>query len=64
MDDTLLMVSPLKKFVMMFIWMGITAFIVIMSHSIFNIPDEIAGVLYFISIGLAISGVLNYYRDD
>tara|TARA_Y100001970_G_C14241699_1_gene865310 strand:- start:2967 stop:3137 length:171 start_codon:yes stop_codon:yes gene_type:complete len=56
------MVSPIKKFTMVFIWMGIVAFLVIISASFFNLPDEVSGVLYFISIGVAVSGVLNYYR--
>jgi hypothetical protein len=56
------MVAPLKKFGVMFFWMGITASVVLLIYSYFNIPDEIVGVLYFIAIGLAASGVLNYYR--
>jgi uncharacterized membrane protein YfcA len=43
--------------------MGFAAFAVIMAYSIFDLPDEVAGVLYFISIGIAISSVLNYYRN-
>ena len=43
-------------------WMGVAAFLVIIIDSIFNIPDEISGILYFISIGVAASGTLNYYR--
>jgi hypothetical protein len=42
--------------------MGITAFVVIMLDAFFNLPDEISGILYFISIGIAVSGALNYYR--
>jgi|TARA_B100000029_G_scaffold239941_1_gene237108 hypothetical protein len=56
------MVSPLKKFTLMFLWMGIAASFVLLIYSYFNIPDEVAGVLYFIAIGVAASGVLNYYR--
>lgn len=59
-----IMVSPLKKFIMVFFWMGFAAFAVIMAYSIFDLPDEVAGVLYFISIGIAISSVLNYYKDQ
>ena len=58
------MVSPLKKFIMVFFWMGFAAFVVIMAYSIFDLPEEVAGVLYFISIGIAISSVLNYYKDQ
>jgi tetrahydromethanopterin S-methyltransferase subunit C len=56
------MVTLVKKFGMMFLWMGIAASVVLLIYSYFNIPDELAGVLYFIAIGLAASGVLNYYR--
>jgi len=56
------MVSFWKKFVMVIFWMGVAAFSVIMIDSMYNIPDEISGVLYFISIGIAASGTLNYYR--
>ncbi len=57
------MISPLKKFSLMFFWMGIAAFSVISADLYFSIPDEISGVLYFISIGIAASAVLNYYRN-
>ena len=58
------MVSPIKKFTMVFIWMGISAALVLWIYSMFNIPDEVAGVLYFIGIGMAATGVLNYYRKE
>jgi len=58
------MVAPMKKFGAMFFWMGIAALVVLLIYSYFNIPDEVAGVLYFIAIGLAASGVLNYYREE
>ncbi len=51
-----------KMFFLIIFWMGVAAFLVIMIDSIFNIPDEISGILYFISIGVAASGTLNYYR--
>ena len=56
------MVAPLKKFGVMFFWMGVAAGAVILADSFFELPDEISGVLYFISIGIAASGTLNYYR--
>ncbi|MDP6755837.1 MAG: hypothetical protein QF769_06910, partial [Candidatus Marinimicrobia bacterium] len=59
---THLMVAPLKKFGVMFFWMGVAAGSVILADSFFELPDEVSGVLYFISIGLAASGTLNYYR--
>jgi hypothetical protein len=58
------MVSPIKKFTMVFVWMGISAAFVLWIYSMYNIPDEIAGILYFIAIGIAASGVLNYYREE
>ncbi|MBT6517820.1 MAG: hypothetical protein HOK59_08770 [Candidatus Marinimicrobia bacterium] len=61
---TFIMVTLVKKFGLMFLWMGIAASVVLLIYSYFNIPDEIAGVLYFIAIGLAASGVLNYYREE
>ena len=62
MDNASIMVSFWKKFVMIIFWMGVAAFSVIMIDEMYNIPDEISGVLYFISIGIAASGTLNYYR--
>ena len=62
MDNASIMVSFWKKFVMIIFWMGVAAFSVIMIDAMYNIPDEISGVLYFISIGIAASGTLNYYR--
>ena len=58
------MVAPLKKFGVMFFWMGIAASVVLLIYSYFNIPDEIAGILNFIAIGIAASGVLNYYHKE
>jgi len=52
----------LKKIFLMFIWMGFAGGSVILADSFFNLPDEISGALYFISIGLAASSTLNYYR--
>jgi len=62
MDNASIMVSFWKKFVMTIFWMGVAAFSVIMIDAMYNIPDEISGVLYFICIGIAASGTLNYYR--
>jgi len=56
------MISPLKKMMIMIFWMGISAGAVIFFDSFFDIPDEISGVAYFISIGIAASGTLNYYK--
>jgi|TARA_Y100001970_G_C13559048_1_gene520583 hypothetical protein len=56
------MTSPLKKITIMIFWMSIAAGIVITLDSLFEIPDEVSGVVYFISIGIAASGTLNYYK--
>jgi hypothetical protein len=52
----------LKKILLMTFWMGITGGAVITIDTIFNPPDEISGVLYFLSIGVAASATLNYYK--
>jgi len=56
------MIQNIKKFFFIIICMSITAFVVIMLDAFFSLPDEISGILYFISIGIAVSGALNYYR--
>ncbi len=57
------MISPLKKISMMFFWMSIAASSVIIADLYLPIPDEVSGILYFISIGIAASAVLNYYKS-
>jgi len=57
-----IMLSASKKIISLVFWMGLAAGAVIMIDYIFSIPDEISGVLYFLSIGIAASSVLNYYR--
>ncbi len=52
----------LKKILLMIFWMGIAGGIVIILDRFFNPPDEISGVLYFLSIGIAASATLNYYK--
>tara|TARA_B100001287_G_scaffold246375_1_gene224283 strand:- start:118 stop:252 length:135 start_codon:yes stop_codon:yes gene_type:complete len=42
--------------------MGVASGTVILLDYLFPIPDEISGVLYFLSIGIAVSTVLNYYQ--
>jgi len=51
-----------KIILLMIFWMGITGALVIVIDTIFDPPDEISGVLYFLSIGIAASATLNYYR--
>ena len=52
-----------KIAIVMFFSMGLAAFLIISLDKIFNFPDELTGAMYFISIGIAVSSVLNYYRD-
>ena len=56
------MIHSLKKIMAMIFWMAVSAATVIIVDSFFDIPDEISGVAYFISIGIAASGTLNYYK--
>lgn len=42
--------------------MGFASGAVILIDSFLPVPDEISGVLYFLSIGVAASSVLNHYR--
>tara|TARA_Y100000817_G_scaffold108277_1_gene84781 strand:- start:470 stop:604 length:135 start_codon:yes stop_codon:yes gene_type:complete len=42
--------------------MGVASGTVIFFDYLLPIPDEISGVLYFLSIGVAVSSVLNRYR--
>ena len=57
-------VSPLKKIIVLILWMAVSAFLVISSHKLFGLPDEVAGSLYFITIGITVSSVLNYYKKQ
>ena len=56
------MIHSLKKIMAMIFWMAVSAATVIIVDSFFDIPDEISGVAYFISIGIAASATLNYYK--
>ncbi|HIB33298.1 MAG TPA: hypothetical protein EYO45_09400 [Candidatus Marinimicrobia bacterium] len=51
------------KWIVILFWMGMASGIVIGLYLFFNIPDEIAGPLLFIGIGIAVSTALNYYRE-
>ncbi|MEC7746264.1 MAG: hypothetical protein VYB68_01170 [Candidatus Neomarinimicrobiota bacterium] len=57
-------VSPLKKIIVLILWMAVSAFLVISSHKLFGLSDEVAGSLYFITIGITVSSVLNYYKKQ
>ena len=51
-----------KKVFLLIFWMGVASGAVILLDYLLPIPDEISGVLYFLSIGIAVSTVLNYYQ--
>jgi len=53
----------MKKILILIFGMGVAATIVIVLDQVFSIPDEISGILYFISIGVAASSILNYYKE-
>ncbi len=55
-------ISLLKKLLLIIFWMSIAGASVILMDLWLEIPDEISGILYFLSIGIAISTVLNHYR--
>ncbi len=46
---------------MIFFMGGAGGIVIFLDHYIV-LPDEISGVLYFLSIGIAASSVLNYYK--
>ena len=58
----IIMISPFKKIIILVLWMAVAALFVIISHELFDLPDEVAGGFYFIAIGISVSSVLNYYR--
>ena len=51
-----------KKVFLLIFWMGVASGAVILLDHLLPIPDEVSGVLYFLSIGIAVSTVLNYYQ--
>ena len=52
----------IKKFLIMIMWMGCVSGVVIFLDHHIVLPDEVSGVVYFLSIGIAASSVLNYYK--
>ena len=52
----------LKKVFSLLFWMGVASGTVLFIDYLLPIPDEISGVLYFLSIGVAVSSVLNHYK--
>ena len=59
---TFVVVIMIKKFLVMITWMGCAGGVVIFLDYHIVLPDEVSGVLYFLSIGIAASSVLNYYK--
>ncbi len=51
-----------KKIILLIFCMSIAGGIILIIDFIFKIPDEISAALYFLSIGIAASSVLNYYK--
>ena len=47
----------------MIVSMSIVAFTILIVDSLFIIPEELSALLYFLSIGVAISSVFNYYKN-
>ena len=62
MVNTRIMSLKIKKVLVLIFWMGFASGAVILIDSVLPVPDEISGVLYFLSIGVAASSVLNHYR--
>ncbi|RPG62998.1 MAG: hypothetical protein CBD66_001070 [Flavobacteriaceae bacterium TMED206] len=62
MVNTRIMSLKIKKVLVLIFWMGFASGSVILIDSFLSVPDEISGVLYFLSIGVAASSVLNHYR--
>ncbi|MEE3153006.1 MAG: hypothetical protein VX279_03390 [Candidatus Neomarinimicrobiota bacterium] len=49
-------------FLVMLFWMFITSGLVFGLYTVFSIPDEIAGPMLFLCIGIVISSTMNYYK--
>ena len=60
--DPYIMPLNWKKVFLLIFWMGVASGAVILLDYLLPIPDEVSGVLYFLSIGIAVSTVLNYYQ--
>ena len=52
----------LWMFIVMLFWMLLTSGLVFGLYTVFNMPDEVAGPMLFLGIGLAISSTINYYK--
>jgi len=54
-------ITPKILFVMIF-WMTVITGVIFSMNAVFNIPDEIIGPAFFLSIGMTISSTINYYK--
>jgi|TARA_B110000008_G_scaffold138269_1_gene140180 hypothetical protein len=54
-------ITPKVLFVMIF-WMTVVTGAIFSINAFFDIPDEITGPAFFLSIGMTISSTINYYR--
>ena len=52
----------LWMFIIMLFWMFLASGLVFGLYTVFNIPDEVAGPMLFLGIGIAISSTINYYK--
>ena len=52
----------LWMFIVMLFWMLLTSGLVFGLYTVFNMPDEVAGPMFFLGIGMAISSTINYYK--
>jgi len=49
-------------FLVMLFWMFVISGLVFGLYSVFKMPDEIAGPMLFLGIGIIISSTINYYK--
>ncbi len=49
-------------FLVMLFWMFIISGLIFGLYTVFSIPDEIAGPMLFLCIGIVISSTINYYK--
>ena len=52
----------LKVFFVMIFWMTVVTGAIFSINAFLDIPDEIIGPAFFLSIGLTISSTINYYK--
>ena len=52
----------LWKWLVILFWMSVVSGIVLGLSFYFDLPEQIAGPLLFIAIGISVSGGINYYK--